>query len=109
MANLHLPLLQAVAWTGMLVKYSQNVSFVDAVEMTFDGDHPCPMCKAIKKQETARPALKEMTTLLRPILFLETPVRWVQSIRWLGMATEPRFVASCFSPLPERLPPRSFA
>ena len=53
-ANLHLPVLQVIAWTGMLVSYSQDRSFAEAAEMTFDGEHPCPMCKAIKKQQAAK-------------------------------------------------------
>ena len=49
--NLHLPFLQVVAWCGMLVSYSRDNSAAEAIEMTFDGDHPCPMCKAIKKAQ----------------------------------------------------------
>ena len=47
--GLHWDLLQIVAWGGMLVKYAQDGSIQDAIEKTFDGEHPCPMCKAIKK------------------------------------------------------------
>ena len=41
-AKVHLPLLQVVAWTGMVVKYAQTVPLSEALEMTFDGDHPLP-------------------------------------------------------------------
>lgn len=51
--NLHLPVLQAVAWSRMMASYSRDFSVADAIEMTFDGDHPCPMCKSIKKAQTA--------------------------------------------------------
>lgn len=51
--NLHLPVLQVMAWCGMLVSYSRVTSVAEAVEMTFDGDHPCPMCKNIKKARAA--------------------------------------------------------
>ena len=51
--NLHLPLMQVVAWSGMLVSYSRANTVTEAVEMTFDGDHPCPMCKNIKKAQTS--------------------------------------------------------
>lgn len=47
--NLHLPLLQVAAWCGMIVKYSRGSSVAEALEKTFDGKHPCCMCKAIKK------------------------------------------------------------
>lgn len=46
--GLHWAFLQTVAWTGMLVRYSQNNSFQQAIQMTFDGEHPCTLCHAIK-------------------------------------------------------------
>ena len=47
--GLHWALLQTVAWTGMLVSYSRDGSFKQAVAKTFDGKHPCPLCKVIEK------------------------------------------------------------
>ncbi|MFO1512170.1 MAG: hypothetical protein U1F83_04525 [Verrucomicrobiota bacterium] len=47
--GLHWAVLQTVAWTGMLITYSRDASFTEAVSKTFDGEHPCPMCKIIKK------------------------------------------------------------
>ncbi|HTV39434.1 MAG TPA: hypothetical protein VMF08_02575 [Candidatus Sulfotelmatobacter sp.] len=50
----HWALLQTVAWTTMLANNLQSRSLHDAVAMTFDGQHPCPLCKAIaaaKKSE----------------------------------------------------------
>jgi hypothetical protein len=46
--GLHWALLQTVAWTSMLVSYSRNASFAEAVVKTFDGKHPCPMCLMIR-------------------------------------------------------------
>ena len=45
----------------MLVDYSRSESFVDAAKKTFDGDHPCPMCKVVKQtknDEDKKPLLK---------------------------------------------------
>jgi len=47
--GLHWGVLQTVAWTGMLIHYSHNGPVACAVEKTFDGQHPCPLCKAISK------------------------------------------------------------
>ena len=47
--GLHWALLQTVAWTGMIIAYSQEDSLSTAISKTFDGQHPCPMCKAIKQ------------------------------------------------------------
>jgi hypothetical protein len=47
--GLHWALLQTVAWTGMIVSYSLEENLSGAVAKTFDGQHPCCMCKAIQK------------------------------------------------------------
>ena len=49
--GLHWAALQSVAWVGMLISYSQSGSVASAIEKTFDGSHPCPLCQAIKKGE----------------------------------------------------------
>ena len=43
----HWMVLQSVAWSAMLVQYSLGANLVSAVEQTFDGKHPCPLCKKI--------------------------------------------------------------
>jgi hypothetical protein len=43
----HWALLQTVAWTTMLTDNLHSDSFCAAVTKTFDGNHPCPLCKAI--------------------------------------------------------------
>jgi hypothetical protein len=47
------PVLQCVAWANMLREYSEMVPLTQAIQMTFSGQYPCPICKAIaeKKQE----------------------------------------------------------
>ncbi len=45
--GLHWAVLQAVAWTGMVVTFSQDGSLGDAVEKTFNGKAPCKLCKAV--------------------------------------------------------------
>jgi hypothetical protein len=47
--GLHWAFLQTVAWTSMLVRYSQENDLGKAVSMTFDGEHPCPLCKAVEE------------------------------------------------------------
>jgi hypothetical protein len=43
----HWALLQTVAWTTMLADNLCTHSVKEAVTETFDGDHPCDLCKAI--------------------------------------------------------------
>jgi len=35
----------------MLINYSHGAAVSSAIEMTFDGRHPCPLCKAISRGE----------------------------------------------------------
>lgn len=49
----HWAALQSIAWAGMLVARLQVMSVKKAIETTFDGDHPCSMCKAIKKAKSS--------------------------------------------------------
>jgi hypothetical protein len=50
----HWTVLQSVAWTTMLADNLRTASFTQALERTFDGKHPCLLCKQItagKKSE----------------------------------------------------------
>jgi hypothetical protein len=51
--GLHWAVLQTVAWTGMMISYSRQASFTEAVSKTFDGKHPCSLCQAIQKGRAA--------------------------------------------------------
>lgn len=45
--------LQGVAWVKMLHDYSQMVPFTEAVSMTFSGQYPCEICKALAEKNQA--------------------------------------------------------
>jgi len=51
--GLHWMLLQSVAWVSMIADFSQKNSLRTAVTMTFDGNHPCPLCLAVKAGENS--------------------------------------------------------
>ena len=57
-------LVQEVAWVGMLVSYTQERGLKRGVIETFDGNHPCELCKkadAIRQQDQPQePAEKQM-------------------------------------------------
>lgn len=48
----HLALLQTIAWGNMLVEFSSESSFSEAMDKTFDGEHPCALCKVVKKSKS---------------------------------------------------------
>ncbi|MEI6194185.1 MAG: hypothetical protein WCS42_07630 [Verrucomicrobiota bacterium] len=43
----HWAALQSVAWSTMLAKNLHSASLTQALVKTFDGKHPCPLCKAV--------------------------------------------------------------
>ena len=75
----HWAFLQSVAWVSMIVSYSRDASFVEAVGKTFDGNHPCCLCKAIKQgrseekkqeQQQVKPGSKlDLGIIANPVSF----------------------------------------
>jgi len=77
--GLHWSLLQSVAWTTMLVGNLQFLTISEAVQRTFDGKHPCALCKAVaegkkseKKSETVL-SLKKFDGLNQAVAILFSP------------------------------------
>jgi hypothetical protein len=63
--------MQSAAWAGMFVNSLRKDSIPLAVTETFDGKHPCPLCKAIAKSESSQEKTELMPTITR-IVFLPT-------------------------------------
>lgn len=73
--------LQGVAWTGMLISYARDASLIEAVAKTFDGDHPCPLCKAVakgqqqeQKQTQLQPPAKKFEAVLVTLIHIVPPI-----------------------------------
>jgi hypothetical protein len=47
-------LLQGIAWIKMIHDYSEVVPLTTAVGMTFSGDYPCAICKALADKKQAQ-------------------------------------------------------
>lgn len=45
----HWVVLQSAAWVGMVVKYSGGCGFKEAIGKTFDGKHPCKLCRLVSE------------------------------------------------------------
>jgi hypothetical protein len=64
--GLHWAALQSAAWMGMIIKYSHDGSFSEAIEKTFDGQHPCKLCKLVnagkkaEKKSESKDSLKKL-------------------------------------------------
>jgi hypothetical protein len=108
MLGAHWAVLQTVAWTTMLTDNLQCASFHDAITKTFDGRHPCCLCKAIaagKKSEQKTelsfptqkmefPPHKDNFVLIAPAQFQFLPLE--------------DFFANALAQQPLRQPPRGF-
>jgi hypothetical protein len=97
----HWAILQVGAWAGMAVSYSQQGGLMCGLSQTFDGEHPCPICKAIQagqKQEQKKAPLLS-SELKKDYLAtwnqFQVCRQWsevvypVSAERLLGIATEP--------------------
>lgn len=74
--GLHWTVLQSAAWVGMVVAYSKDASIGEALEKTFDGAHPCPLCKMVengekddqgKSKQTKSGSIKKMDLMLASV------------------------------------------
>ena len=96
----HWALLQTVAWTGMLASNLHDGSFVEAVEKTFDGKHPCCLCKQIaagKKSEKKT----EFPMQLKRLEFLFATPQFVFSaptLYWCFATANPLSKSICHTP-----------
>jgi hypothetical protein len=61
-----LVVLQTIAWGTMLRDFSRTSSLEEAAKKTFDGEHPCALCKVVEKskeQEDKKPLLKAVAKM----------------------------------------------
>jgi hypothetical protein len=75
--GMHWTVLQGVAWTGMFISNLNQVSVVEAVEKTFDGEHPCPLCLAVKEgqkkeKDDSKPLAAKSVKKFEAVLVAET-------------------------------------
>lgn len=68
--GLHWGLLQAVAWTGMVVTYSRDASLKTALVKTFDGNHPCKLCVVVADGKKSEKTSEIKTPVTKLELFL---------------------------------------
>lgn len=70
--------LQSAAWVGMMVSYSIKAgSVTEGLSETFDGEHPCPMCKLVDKGEQSEkkdPTKEAKKLTLKQDLFADSVI-----------------------------------
>lgn len=110
--GLHWSALQVVGWVGMAVEYSRTSDVTTALEMTFDGKHPCNLCKLVQSQgplsegEKQSPPKSKTEIKLLAAAIWENPLVWLsRSFLFASFPDEPR-VASLARERPPLPPPR---
>lgn len=92
----------------MLAANLTTSSFAEAISDTFDGQHPCPMCKAIESGKKSEKRSDKIT----PKLKLEFPPMAGKFVlvapKIFEHFTVENFAADFFSYKPPLPPPRSF-
>lgn len=71
----HLALLQTVAWGKMMMDFAHQVSFSEAVDKTFDGAHPCALCKVVKKSKSESEKKLLLKSEMKMEVALPAPVK----------------------------------
>lgn len=104
--------LQSVAWTGMLISYSKDASLVEAVQKTFDGNHPCSLCEHIRSAEKETPKKDQLSQHPPVVVILgtlvesttvEAPAHSARLLIETCDATSPSRFEEPLSPPPRRL------
>jgi hypothetical protein len=107
--GMHWAVLQGVAWTGMFLANLNQGTVTEAVEKTFDGEHPCPLCLAVKEgqkkeKDDSKPLTAKSVKKFEAVLVTETrliaPSAQIRSFPWLVSRFEGR------SERPSMPPPR---
>ena len=65
----HWAVLQSAAWCGMIVNYSQGSTLKDGLEKTFDGKHPCKLCKFVAEGKKSEKKSDSQLKITKPDLF----------------------------------------
>lgn len=104
--GLHWTFFQSLAWVGMVVSYSQNATLKEALVKTFDGKHPCALCKEIAKNKQSEKK-SESPVQLKKFEFLTAQAQFLFTAPthcWLLSAADDGLKSVSFSP--PKPPPR---
>ncbi|HQZ27347.1 MAG: hypothetical protein KA250_12225 [Verrucomicrobiales bacterium] len=90
--------MQGVAWVTMLVDHSREDSLVVAIGKTFDGQHPCTLCKVVDdgqdEERRQKEALTELSAKLLAVLPTEVPMEKMapSDLSYFSRTTSPQSV-----------------
>ena len=100
--GLHWAVLQTFAWTTMIVERAQTGSLAEAIQTTFDGRHPCKLCKVVRTGQAAEKKSESQLKLQKLELPLPEPVNPLELPATEG---HPAMVAVALTSVPGHGPP----
>lgn len=103
----HWAILQGVAWASMLARFSQTMPLAQAVEYTFDGQHPCSLCHAVKEGKEAERKESKLKPPERLLLGLMVPPPTLPPPPAAVHRSAPDRPLASFRDAPPRPPPRA--
>lgn len=83
--GLHCAVMQVVGWANMAVEFSGKASWSEALVMTFDGKHPCELCKLVEQEMNQPDSDQKSAPESKAELKLPPVVCWVDGIRLLPL------------------------
>ena len=100
-------MLQSVAWAGMLADNARNCAISDAIVKTFDGKHPCALCKRIEQGRQSEKQADLQTGLKKLEFAREVTVFFIGAPVDFYLQGEQRATAVLLAETPPVPPPRS--
>jgi hypothetical protein len=104
----HWAVLQSVAWATMLADNAQTDSFQTAFQKTFDGNHPCALCKQIAQGRQSEKKSDLPLNLKKLEFFNRSVVIVINSPSYFRLPDWECFDATLRAESPAVPPPRSF-
>jgi hypothetical protein len=103
----HWAVMQSVAWATMLADNAHTASLTQALEKTFDGKHPCALCKQISRGKQSE-RKSDFQSDLKKLEFLNDPLAfWLRSPEHFDLLPESNIPAAGLMEQPPVPPPRN--
>ena len=105
--GLHWPIVQSFAWVGMVVNYSWHAPIQEAFVKTFDGKHPCKLCKWVKKGLATERKANSQKLLTKPEFIVQPGFELLSPAPTFSLVPPALPFALCRIDSPPTPPPRS--
>ncbi len=103
----HWAFLQSVAWVRMTMELSQTESLASALQKTFDGQHPCTLCKFVREGVTTEKRQQKQKFETKLEFFCETHERGLEGALPYSRPVFTQFHVTDHLTAPAIPPPRS--